>query len=183
MEKVDLIKAKELFAGKSPAMSRYETKLKAFQVAAEEAPERYMFWYTVWTFIEHKASSTLTEAAAEAKLKHYPSMEVFYCKFPNSQTPMPEILKGRKNLQTEKTSSYEQVSELIYEKTGVSVPESDLQDKKAAWSDKPLNDRIRSFMMEAGETKVKDEAVQRIYNCLLEADSRKRKECLNNCKK
>jgi hypothetical protein len=180
MEKVDLIKAKELFAGKSPAMSRYETKLKAFQVAAEEAPERYMFWYTVWTFIENKEYKTLSDSEASERLKDN-QVVIYYLKFPQSSTPMPTVLKGKK-YHTEECMSHEQASEIIYSVTNVKVPVADLQDKKVAWSNKPLTDRVRTFMKKAGETKVKDEAVQRIYNCLLEADARKRKECLNNCK-
>ena len=143
--------------------------------------EKFLFFYTTWTFVENKSYRTLTESEAIDKLKEYSSekMETVYCKFKDSSTPMPAILEKRKGLQTEIVMGHDQVSELIYRKTGVSVPESDLMTKK---NQQPLGIRMQAFVKSIDERKIHDKEVQRIYNCLLENDLKRRNECLRNCK-
>ena len=151
-------------------------KPKNFQAKAAEK-KHFLFWYVVWTFVENKTYKTLTDKEAEDKLKQYSStdMDVYYCKFKDSSTPMPGILKKRGGLITETVMGYEQVSDLIYQKTGVKVPESDLMPKD---NKQPLNIRMQAFMQDVKEREIYDQDVQRIYKCLLENDPRKRKDCL-----
>lgn len=139
--------------------------------------ERYLFWYTLWTYIENKSYRTLTESEAKGKLKEYSSekMETVYCKFKDSSTPMPAILKGRKGLQTEIVMGHDQVSELIYRKTTVSVPESDLMTKK---NQQPLHIRMQAFVKNIGEREAHDKEIKRIVECLKLNSDRMRKECL-----
>lgn len=188
MEKIDFNEAKRLFrivSGKDQRESRYEAKLAEIKnLGIETKPETFLFWYTVFTFVQNKTYSTLTEKQVEDKLKTYPGTKIIYCKFPESQTPKPEILKGRK-MQTETVTSHEQESELIYSTTGVKVPENDLRiPQKKAWGkdELPLGIRVRSFMKSVNEVEAKEKRVQEIYECLVEADAKKRRECLNNCK-
>ena len=157
--------------------SELVVKPKNFQAKAEEE-KRYLFWYTVWTFIENNTYSTLSETEVENRLKQYPKMDIYYCRLVKSSDRTPAILKGRK-IEKLEIHGYEELSELIYQKSGVLVPESDLMTKKDKWS---LGVRAMAFMKEVEEKKEYDEDVQRIYKCLLENDPRKRKDCLNYCK-
>jgi hypothetical protein len=161
-------------------VKRLNAKMLGKEVPKEEP---YLFWYTVWTFIQNDTYTTLTDKGAEDKLKQFPKMEVYYLKFPKSNTPMPGILKGKK-YNTEECTSQEQESELIYMITGVKVPESDLRGKpKSAAQIKfeglSLKDKVISFQARVTKDQEKDEHVKRIYKCLLENDP---KDCLNNCK-
>lgn len=144
----------------------------------------YLFWYTAWTYIQNKEYSILTEKQAAEKLKRYPKMETFYLKYPQSQTPKPEILKNRKGVQIETCTSHEQASELIYRLTGVKVDESDLRAKtKMSMADtRPLGLRAMSFVKSVDDHEKSEATKQRILKCLQENDARRRKDCLNNCK-
>lgn len=165
-----------------------EVQILSAKLAGNEPPVfngPYLFWYTVFTFVQNKTYTTLTEVQAGEKLKNYRAMEVFYCKFPDSKTPIPEILKNRRGLQTETCTSYEQVSELIYLKTEVKVPEASLRGPQKMWS-KPdarqLGVRAVAFVKEANEADAKEKRVQEIMKCLLENNLKLRNKCLNNCK-
>jgi len=163
-----------------------EVQRLSAKAAGKEPPTfegPYLFWYTLWTFVENKTFQTLNDIQAKEKMSRYPKMEVFYCKFPNSQTPAPGILKTRKGLQTETVSSHEQVSDLILMKTGVKVPESDLRSKqKMRMDDKPLVNRVMDLKRSINEQEKHDREIQRILDCLKKNDPKSRKECLTNCK-
>lgn len=154
------------------------------RILGRKAPEEkeYLFWYTVFTLIANKTYRTLTEDEASEALKR-PKLVVYYCKFPESKKPLPGILKNRRGMLREEITSHEQLSSLIYEKTGVSVPEADLMPPPKAWDSHPLSERIRAFMKSHESDKVEKETVARILKCLQVADAKKRKECLNNCNK
>ncbi|HEY5125302.1 MAG TPA: hypothetical protein VIK14_16345 [Ignavibacteria bacterium] len=176
MERVDLHKVglinQALKEGKKPS-----------ELLKTDANREFLFWYVVYCFVQNREFKILTEVQASEKLKQFPQMEVYYCKFPNIQTPMPGILKNRRGLQTVEISSHEQESEFIIQKTGVMVKPSDLMAKKAMAPDtRPLALKIRTFCKSVEDQKESDETTQRIYKCLLLADKKERQNCLNNCK-
>ena len=108
-------------------------KVMAIGTAMPAKPEVYLFFYSVWTLVEGEQFQTLTEEQAEAKLKDFPDMEVFYCKLINSPSNMPGILKKRKNVTTKEVGGHEQLSEFIFLTTGVKVPEADLMKKQNSY--------------------------------------------------
>jgi hypothetical protein len=152
------------------------------KIQKQEEGKKYLFWYTNFTLIFNKQYSILTEKEAKNKLTQYSSkeMDVYYCKFPETTTPLPDVLKNKKGLITESVTSHKEVSELIYEKTGVSVPESELRSKTK--DQRPLGERAMAFVKQANEAEAKEKRVQEIYQCLLENDKKRRLECLKNCK-
>jgi hypothetical protein len=118
MEKIDLNKVKRML------------RIMANKTALPEKPAIYLFYYTVWTFVEGEKYQTLTDEQAEAKLNESPDMEVYYCKLVKSPTNMPAILKRRKNVTIEEVHGHEMLSDYIFTITGVRVPETDLMVKQ-----------------------------------------------------
>jgi hypothetical protein len=143
----------------------------------------YMFFYVVFTFIENKQFSTLSEQQAKEMLSRYPKMETFLLKFPKSTTPIPAIITKRRGLQTEPCTSFEQASEIILTKTGVLVPQSDLmvKQKMRMQDNRPLVSRVQDLKESIIVQETHDQGVQRILKCLKENDPHKRNQCLNNC--
>ena len=58
--------------------SRFDKKLLEIQAKFANVSKEFLFFYSVWTFIQDKQHSTLTEIQAEGKLKQFPKMEVYY---------------------------------------------------------------------------------------------------------
>lgn len=90
----------------------------------------YLFYYALWTYVKNELASTLPEDQAADKLKQFPDMEVTYFKLEKSETPKPKILEGRTDLVTETVLGIEEVSDLIFIKSGAKVSETDLLPKK-----------------------------------------------------
>lgn len=162
MEKIDLNRVRLL--------NRMES-VRARKIVNIETPGHagpYLFYYSVWTFIQNKTHATITESQAADKLKRFPDMEVFFCKLVKSATEMPVILKGRKNLQTSEITGHEALSELIYRKTTVKVSETDLmiKQKTTMKDNRPLGVRALAFVDEVNRNKEKTERVEKIYNQL-----------------
>ena len=105
-------------------------KVMAIGTAMPAKPEVYLFFYSVWTFVEGEQFQTLTEDQAEAKLKEFPDMEVHYCKLVKAPTNMPAILKGRKNVTTKEVEGHQELSDYIFSITLVRVQETDLMKKQ-----------------------------------------------------
>lgn len=105
-------------------------KAMAVGTALPEKPATYLFYYTVWTFVEGEQFQTLTDEQAEAKLKELPDTKLHYCKLVNSPTKMPDLLKGRKNVTTKEVGGHSGLSDYIYTITHVRVPETDLMRKQ-----------------------------------------------------
>lgn len=89
----------------------------------------FLFFYAQFTIVENELAKTLTDAQAQTKLKALPKMEVTYFKLEKSETPMPEILKGRKELITEEVKGIDEVIDLIFIKSGAKLSETDLLPK------------------------------------------------------
>jgi hypothetical protein len=166
MEKIDLNKAgliiRAVKEGKRPS-----------ELLKTDENREFLFWYTTYCFIQNKEYKILTEVQASEKLKLFPKMEVFYCKFPDTTTPMPSILKGRKGLQTTEINSHELESEFILQTTGCLVKESDLRkiNKVVMKDNRPLTDRVREF---------NKARIVALVECEQIKDAKKRAECLNN---
>ncbi len=108
-------------------MVKRSLKILAVTPAIPNGP--YLFYYAVWTFIQNEKASTLTEGEAQVKLGLHSDMETTVYQLQGSSTPLPSILKNRKNVTTETVTSVEQVSDLIAAKTSVRVSENDLLQK------------------------------------------------------
>jgi hypothetical protein len=102
-------------------------KILAVTPAIPDGP--WLFFYSVWTFIQNNKFQTLSEGEANVKLGQFPNMEVTVYKLEGSDTPTPSILKKRKNVMEETVTSVQQVSDLIHAKTSVRVSENDLLQK------------------------------------------------------
>jgi hypothetical protein len=165
METVDLRELKRIQA-------------KAAGKPVPEFPGPYLFWYTVFTFIQDKQFTTLSEDQAKEKLLRYPKTEIFLLKFPKSTTPIPEIIKNRRGLQTIPCTSHEMASEIIYSKTNVKISEMDLMTKKVyAKNERPLINQIRDLNKKSN----KDRIVA-LYDCIAIKDAKKRAQCYINKK-
>lgn len=179
MKTVNLKEAKRLnaiLAGSIPKPDPYEKQLKQMG--------EFLFFYSVWTFVQRKQASTLSETQVKSKLEQYPEMEVYYYRLVKSSDRTPTILKGRK-IEKEEIHSHEELSELIYSKTGASVSESELMIKRVQNQVRTSGvsvDRIRALNKSIEKEKSDREEIERIAKCLKENDLRRRKECLNNCK-
>lgn len=162
--------------GSIPKSDPYEKKLRQMG--------EFLFFYSVWTFVQRKTATTLSETEAADKLTQYPEMEVIFCYLTNSSSEPPAILKGRK-IEKEEITGHEELSELIYSKTGASVSESELMIKRVQNQVRTSGvsvDRIRALNKSIEKEKSDREEIERIAKCLKENDLRRRKECLNNCK-
>jgi len=132
---IDLAQVKYLqsiISGKVKAGSRFEAKLAAYKALNEPEKKAYLFFYSVYTFIEGEGFETLTEDQAKDKLTDLPDMEVYFCKLTGSTERPPSIMQDRKGLHTETVTGHEGLSDLIFRKTQVRVPESDLMVKTPA---------------------------------------------------
>jgi hypothetical protein len=118
MEKIDLNRVKR------------SLRVMANQTALPDQPASYLFDYAVWTFVQGEKHETLTEQQAEGKLNDLPDMDVYYCKLVGSPSVLPTILKGRKNVTTKEVSGHKELSDYIFNITGVKVPETDLMVKQ-----------------------------------------------------
>jgi len=173
---VDYERSKRLTAilsGKEKLQSRHAAKLKAIKEEMD-SPIPWLFFYSVYTFVENKQYSTLTEVQASGKVTEHRNLQIYYCRLVGSSDRTPEILKNRKIVKKE-LLSHEELADLIYQTTSVRITESDLMIKKTL-SRAPLHERIQAFMQ---RDRANDEHTQRIMNCLQEPDPGKRKKCLN----
>lgn len=163
--------------------ARLRAKLRGENPPEPDKNREFLFYYSVWTFIQYQKAITITESQAEAKLKQFPKMEVTYCYLIKSKPDIPKILKGRKIEKLELTG-HDALSDLIFERTGVKVPEADLMVKQnmMAKDDRPLVEKIRSFNIRSEAQKRSDETKARILKCLQEADAKMRAKCLKDCK-
>lgn len=169
-----------ILAGKEKPENKLEKKL--FEIQAKYNPKNenreFLFFYSVWTFIQNKQYKTLTESEAAADLKQFPGMEIYYCRLEGSPDNPPAILKGKK-INKEIVAFHLGLSDLIYQKTGVRIPETDLMLKQK--NEGPFHVKVQMLMKGIEEREKHDAEIQRIIKCLKENDPRKRTDCLNNC--
>jgi hypothetical protein len=102
-------------------------KILAVTPAIPDGP--WLFFYSVFTFVQNDRYQILVEAEASVKMAQFPDMPVTVYHLEGSDTPQPSILKKRKNVETIEVTSVEQVSDLIAAMTSVRVPENDLLQK------------------------------------------------------
>ncbi len=123
-------------------MGRVKRILSGEPVGGEN--KRWLFYYSLFTYVADGKAQTLTESEAGDKLKEFPSMPVTVFKLQKSETETPKILKGRKGLKTQEVTSTEQICGIISSTTGVGVEVTDLLPKDS----RPLNVRVRAFMVD-----------------------------------
>jgi len=169
-----------ILSGQIPKPNMYEKKLREMR--------SFLFFYTVWTIIQNKQPSKLTKDQVKLMLESDPDIDVTICYLKNLEPKIPDFLEGRKIIKKEITG-YEALSELIYLKTGTSVPETDLmipqtQYQSGEWSRSkiPFAERIRNLYSDIDKQKRSDDIKARILKCLQENNSRKRAACLRSCK-
>ncbi|HUX56004.1 MAG TPA: hypothetical protein VMV77_03455 [Bacteroidales bacterium] len=94
----------------------------------EEVKVPSLFFFTVYTLVEHDAFSTLDEDSAISKLADLTSdeMEVYFCKSPGNIEGPPPSMKGRKKLHIETINDHRALSDLIFQMTGIRIIEADL---------------------------------------------------------
>lgn len=109
-----------------------------------EEPKRFLYFYSIYTFIDGDKASTLEEDQAADKLKEYPSMTVTYVHLQKTPIDPPTILKGRKGLETLEVTSHEALSDIIASKTGVRVQPEDLMPKQK--ESRSITQRAQAFM-------------------------------------
>jgi hypothetical protein len=144
MEKTGMKETKRLsliLAGKMEKPSAFAKKI--MQITGTGEDSKFLFFYVLWTFVENKTVTTLTEDLVKNKLSQYPAIIIYYCRLQDSPDNPPPILKSRK-MTKQIISGFAELVELIFTKTGASVTEGDL--KPTQTDNRSLGIRAKEFM-------------------------------------
>jgi len=153
----------------------------------KKKPGRWIYYFNQkYTYIEGPELILKTDAEVSKLLKDYPTKEemaITAAYLTGIEPILPSSLKNHPDVKIIDVGSAADLANRIYMETNVPVDSTKLSDAKyEAWLKLPLNKKIEIFNKGIEQEKKDKAEVARIVECLKLNDSRRRKECLNNCK-